>query len=79
MARPERPVPASLRRLSRAGENITERWTDFEDLLGEKRWVERYFEDMNQSRRAIGHTGELSEHAVERMELFVREWLLVVG
>jgi hypothetical protein len=34
---------------------------------------------MNQSRRAIGHTGELSEHAVERMELFVREWLLVVG
>lgn len=61
------------------GKIITERWDDFEDLLGDKSWVERYFDDMNQSRRAIGHTGELSEHAVERMELFVREWLLVVG
>jgi hypothetical protein len=61
------------------GTIMTERWSDFEDLIGDKDWVERYFEDMNQSRRAIGHTGELSEHAVERMELFVREWLIVVG
>lgn len=61
------------------GTIITERWGDFEDLLGDRDWVEHYFDDMNQSRRAVGHTGEMSEHAVERMELFVREWLLVVG
>lgn len=61
------------------GAIIVDRWDDFEDLIGDKDWVERYFDDMNQSRRAIGHTGDLSEHAVERMELFVREWLLVVG
>ncbi len=61
------------------GEIITERWADFEDFLGDKSWVEGYFDQMNRSRRAIGHTGELSEHAVERMELSVREWLLVVG
>ena len=50
------------------GEIILNRWTDFEHLLGDKAWVERYFDDMNKSRRAIGHTGDLSEHAVERME-----------
>lgn len=61
------------------GEIIIARWADFEDLLGDRAWVGRYFSDMNKSRRAIGHTGDLSEHAVERMELFVREWLLVVG
>lgn len=61
------------------GTIITERWTDFEDLIGDKDWVEHYFDDMNQSRRAVGHTGEMNEHAVQRMELFVREWLLVVG
>jgi hypothetical protein len=61
------------------GAIIIERWADFEDLLGDKTWVEGYFDQMNRSRRAIGHTGELSEHAVERMELSVREWLLVVG
>ena len=58
---------------------ILDRWEDFEDLLGDKEWVEGYFDQMNRSRRAIGHTGELTEHAVERMELLVREWLLVVG
>lgn len=60
-------------------EIITDRWSEFEDLLGDKSWVDNYFTEMNRSRRAIGHTGELSEHAVARMELFVREWLQVVG
>ncbi|HLX31603.1 MAG TPA: Swt1 family HEPN domain-containing protein [Gaiellaceae bacterium] len=58
---------------------IIERWDDFDDLLGDREWVENYFSEMNRTRRAIGHTGDLSQHAVERMELFVREWLLVVG
>jgi hypothetical protein len=61
------------------GKIIVDRWEDFEDLLGDKGWVEGYFDDMNQSRRAIGHTGEMGEHAVKRMELFVEEWLMVVG
>jgi hypothetical protein len=61
------------------GEIIVGRWADFEDLLGDREWVERYFDEMNRSRRAVGHSGEMNEHAVERMELFVREWLLVVG
>jgi hypothetical protein len=61
------------------GTIITDRWSDFDDLLGDRDWVEHYFDDMNKSRRAVGHTGDMSEHAVERMELFVREWLLVVG
>jgi hypothetical protein len=61
------------------GKIIIDRWEEFEDLLGDRAWVERYFDDMNRSRRSIGHTGEMSEHAVERMELSVREWLLVVG
>jgi hypothetical protein len=61
------------------GKIIADRWADFEDLLGDKAWMENYFSEMNRSRRAIGHTGELNQHAVERMELFVREWLLVVG
>jgi hypothetical protein len=34
---------------------------------------------MNQSRRAIAHTGVLSPFDVERMELRVRDWLRVAG
>jgi len=76
---PRGESPLNFVEFPQLGKIITERWEDFEDLLGDKDWVERYFKDMNQSRRAIGHTGELSEHAFERMDLFVREWLLVVG
>lgn len=58
---------------------ITEQWEHFEDLLGKSAWVQNVFDEMNQSRRAIAHTGVLSEHDVERMELRVRDWLRAVG
>jgi hypothetical protein len=58
---------------------ITERWEHFEDLLGKAEWVASLFDEMNQSRRAIAHTGVLSPFDVERMELRVRDWLRIVG
>jgi hypothetical protein len=58
---------------------ITERWEHFEDLLGKAAWVESVFDEVNQSRRAIAHTGVLSQHDAERMELRVRDWLRSVG
>jgi hypothetical protein len=61
------------------GQIILDRWGDFEDLLGDRTWVENYFREMNPTRRALAHTGDLTELDVERMELRVREWLTVVG
>lgn len=58
---------------------IVDRWPDFEDLLGDQGWVESYFTEMNRTRRALAHTGELTEFDVDRMEMRVREWLRVVG
>jgi hypothetical protein len=58
---------------------ITSGWEYFEDLLGKPEWVEHLFDEMNQSRRAIAHTGVLSQFDVERMELRVRDWLRIVG
>lgn len=61
------------------GDIILNRWEDFQDLLGDRRWVEEYFREMNPTRRALAHTGDLREFDVERMEMRVREWLRVVG
>jgi hypothetical protein len=61
------------------GEIIAERWAHFEDILGDEEWVARYFSEVNRTRRALAHTGGLTETDVERMELRVREWLRVVG
>lgn len=60
-------------------EIILARWNDFESLLGDKRWVESYVEEVNRTRRALAHTGALSDLDVERFDLRVREWLRVVG
>lgn len=61
------------------GETILDRWEDFEDLLGDKDWVANYFKEINRTRRALAHTGELSQHDVEWMEMRVSQWLRVVG
>jgi hypothetical protein len=58
---------------------IIDAWEHFEDLLGKKEWVTNVFDEMNQSRRAIAHTGVLSQFDVDRLELRVNDWLRVVG
>jgi Swt1-like HEPN len=54
-------------------------WEHFEPLLGDESWVRYYFEELNRTRRALAHTGRLTEADVERMEVRVRDWLRVVG
>lgn len=61
------------------GAIILHRWDDFADLLGDRRWVEGYFREINPTRRALAHTGDLTEFDVQRMEMRVQEWLRVVG
>jgi hypothetical protein len=38
-----------------------------------------HFGEMNRTRRALAHTGTLTETDVERVDFRVREWLRVVG
>jgi len=61
------------------GDIILKRWESFEDLLGDPGWVENYFREVNRSRRALAHTGSLTQHDVDWMELRVKQWLRVVG
>lgn len=58
---------------------IEHQWVHFEPLFGDLPWVRYYFTELNQSRRALAHTGHLTEADVERMELRVRDWLRVAG
>lgn len=58
---------------------ITGRWSDFRDLLGDRVWVENYFRELNRSRRALAHTGDLTQQDVDWMEFRVKQWLQVVG
>lgn len=61
------------------GEIIVNQWEYFEPLLGDRAWVNYYFAELNRTRRALAHTGTLTDADVERMEVRVRDWLRVVG
>ncbi|RHA39001.1 Swt1 family HEPN domain-containing protein [Cellulomonas rhizosphaerae] len=61
------------------GDIIVGQWQHFEPLLGDQAWVNYYFEELNRTRRALAHTGTLTDADVERMEIRVRDWLRVVG
>ncbi|MFO6454031.1 MULTISPECIES: Swt1 family HEPN domain-containing protein [unclassified Aeromicrobium] len=61
------------------GEIIIEQWEHFEALLGDQDWVTYYFAELNRTRRALAHTGQLTEADEERMEVRVRDWLRTVG
>lgn len=61
------------------GEIIRENWIHFGDLLGDEMWVANYFREMNRTRRALAHTGSLTQNDVNWMEMRVRQWLMVVG
>lgn len=58
---------------------MVEQWEHFDELVGDQDWMVNYFAEMNRSRRALAHTGTLTQTDVERMEFRVREWLRVVG
>ncbi len=61
------------------GTIIIENWEHFEALLGDKGWVLYYFQELNHTRRALAHTGKVTEADEERMEIRVRDWLRAVG
>jgi hypothetical protein len=61
------------------GDIIASQWQHFEPLLGDQAWVNFYFAELNRTRRALAHTGTLTDADVERMEVRVRDWLRVVG
>ncbi len=61
------------------GDIILSQWSLFEPVLGDQDWVTAYFAELNRTRRALAHTGRLTEADVERMDVRVRDWLRVVG
>lgn len=61
------------------GDIMLSEWALFEPILGDQGWVTSYFAELNRTRRALAHTGRLTEADVERMDVRVRDWLRVVG
>lgn len=54
-------------------------WSSFEDLLHDIDWVRQIFKALERSRNVIMHSGQLSMDDIERVGVFIRDWLRQVG
>jgi hypothetical protein len=58
---------------------IQNNWTSFEDLLHDLDWARQIFKSLERSRNVIMHSGQLSMDDIERVGVFIRDWLRQVG
>lgn len=58
---------------------INSNWSSFEDLLHDIDWVRQIFRSLERSRNVIMHSGQLSMDDIERVGVFIRDWLRQVG
>jgi uncharacterized protein (DUF927 family) len=58
---------------------IASNWASFEDLLHDIEWVRQIFKSLERSRNVIMHSGQLSMDDIERVGVFIRDWLRQVG
>ncbi len=58
---------------------IQKNWLCFEDLLHDIDWVRQIFKSLERSRNVIMHSGQLSMDDIERVGVFIRDWLRQIG
>lgn len=58
---------------------IQNNWSEFEDLFPTQDWVKTRLDDLEPSRNALAHSNVLADQDIERIAMFLRDWLLQVG
>jgi hypothetical protein len=58
---------------------ITNNWADFEDLFPDQNWISSRLDELEASRNIIAHSNLLEEREVERIRLYLSDWIRQVG
>lgn len=54
-------------------------WTFFEPYIGDVDWASTIFDAIERSRNVIMHSGTLDEEDIERLGIYIRDWIKQVG
>lgn len=54
-------------------------WEDFEDLFPDQHWITGRFNDLEASRNIVAHNNTLDEREVDRIKMYLADWLQQVG
>ena len=58
---------------------IRNNFTDFEPHIYSIEWAEQIIKTLERSRNVIMHSGELVNHDIERIGMYIRDWINQVG
>lgn len=58
---------------------IVGNWGDFEDLLPDQAWVSSRLDEAEKSRHVIAHTNILSPREINRLEMYLEDWIKQIG
>ncbi len=58
---------------------IINNWEIFEDLFPNQDWIKTRLNYLEPSRNAIAHNNILQEHDINRINMFLKDWILQVG
>lgn len=56
-----------------------ENWAHFEVHIGKVEWAKQIIETLEKSRNIIMHSGELGSTDIERVGMYIRDWINQVG
>ena len=54
-------------------------WEDFEDLLPDQHWVSARLDELEASRNVIAHSNLLEQRELDRIKMYLEDWIRQVG
>jgi len=58
---------------------IQNNWVDFQDLFPDQNWITARIDELESSRNIIAHSNVLEDREIERMRIYLEDWLKQVG
>ena len=58
---------------------IINNWEDFEDLLPDQHWLSARLDELESSRNVIAHSNLLEQRELDRIKMYLEDWIRQVG
>lgn len=58
---------------------VRNNWSDFEDLFPDQNWIMSRFGDLEKSRNIIAHNNVLDDREIDRIRMYLDDWIRQVG
>jgi hypothetical protein len=58
---------------------IVNHWTAFSDLLPTQNWAQSRLDEAERTRNVIAHTNILPSDEIDRLEMYLRDWIKQIG